>query len=120
ASVLPSSTTSGTVLPPSAASSCCKWFGQAVQLTVTSAPVAALKRAIASSRTGFHFGFWASAMIHAVMVLAWPFRSPVSLGPAGVLLLSLLHATAPSSVAASAAATAILRFTRSLLEVALE
>src|SRR5215475_5297648 len=79
---------------------------------VTSAPVAALNREIESSRIGFHLGFCASDMIQRLTVLPLPFRSP--LRPELVLLPPLLpHAAAPSSVAASAAATAIRRFTRS-------
>src|SRR5215467_8485364 len=91
ASVLPSSTTSGPLLAWSAASSCWRWLPQLVKLTFTSAPVSALKRAMASFRIGSHLGFCASAMIQALTVCPAPLRLPLSAGPAaGVLLFDLL------------------------------
>src|SRR4029079_4452429 len=76
--------------------------------TVTLAFVFAVKRAFASSTTSFQLD-WASTMSQTLIVLP---------SPLALLLVSadLLHAAAPISVAASAAAIAIFRLTRSSLK----
>src|SRR4051795_4811878 len=102
--VLPSSTTSGTSVPASDASSLVSTLAHCWYSTLTWAPVAAVNRLLASSTTPFQ-PLWASTMSQTLTVLPWPLTAPVADAASGVL--SEPHAATPSSVAASAAATAI-------------
>src|SRR3954467_4361080 len=107
-SVLPSSTTSGASVPAKAVSSRWNRLDHCWYSTLTVALVAAVNRAGALSTTSFQPD-WASTMSHTLMVLPSPLRLPVS-AVLGVVVL--LHAAAPMSVAATAAAIAICRLTR--------
>jgi hypothetical protein len=106
-SVLPSSTTSGAFEPASAVSSRVYRFAHCWYSTLTWAFVFSVKRRLASSTTFFQLDS-ASTISQTLIVLPWP----LSGSWAGWLLPPLLHAAAPMSVAAMAAAAAIVRLTR--------
>jgi len=111
-SVLPSSITSGTCVPASVVSTLAKWFGHCWYWMLTCAPVSAVNLAFASA-TACGQPVCASTMSQTVRVLPLPSNGLAALGVLAGLLLLLPHAAAPINVAASAAATAIRRFTRS-------
>src|SRR5215813_12282704 len=109
-SVLPGSTTSGPSAPAIAVSSRVNRLDHCWYSTLTCAFVAAVNRADASSTTFFQLDS-ASTMSQTLMVLPVPSSELF----VALLLLLLLHAAAPMSVAARAAAIANCRLTRSSL-----
>src|SRR5205823_2025659 len=99
---------SGTSLPASVASSLVRWLAHCWYSTLTSAPVSALNLVFAASTT-FGQPLCASTMSQTLSVLHLPSNGFYVV----VELLPELHAAAPTSATARAAAAAILRFTPS-------